>query len=153
MTAPTRPVRFSPRVTVACVIEDQGRFLFVEEWVDGVLRLNQPAGHLEPDETLIEGAIRETLEETAWDVRLTGWLGIWQYPGRTDSILRVCFAGHPVREHDRPLDTGIVRALWLTPEELARHPTPRRTPMVDDCVHAWTQGALLPLGSLCLHVR
>jgi ADP-ribose pyrophosphatase YjhB (NUDIX family) len=100
--------------------------LLVEETVGGHLVLNQPAGHLEPDEALVDAACRETLEETGWTVRPTAFVGAyqWKSPGDADGrggrhYLRVAIVAEPV-SHDpaRPLDTGIARALWLTPAEL-----------------------------------
>jgi 8-oxo-dGTP pyrophosphatase MutT (NUDIX family) len=108
--------------------------------------LNQPAGHLEPDESLAEAALRETREETGWDVRLTAFIGAYQWkapahPGENDGrhYLRFAFAAEPER-HDpaRELDTGIVRALWLTPSELLdardRHRSPLVWQVVADCL-------------------
>ena len=124
--------RWSPRVTVATVVEREGRFLLIEERVRGELVLNQPAGHLEPNESLLEAAVRETLEETGCKVKPTALLGIyrWDAPsGRTflrTTVIADCLSEDP--EH--PLDDGIERALWLTPEELDAHPSKLRTPLV-----------------------
>jgi 8-oxo-dGTP pyrophosphatase MutT (NUDIX family) len=110
----------------------------VEETVGGQLVLNQPAGHLEPDETLIEAALRETREETGWDVRLTAFVGAyqWKAPVNPDGsggrhYLRFAFAAEPVA-HDpaRTLDEGIVRALWMTPSELQAAQARHRSPLV-----------------------
>lgn len=129
---------WQPDVTVATVVVDDGRLLMVEESVGGRLVLNQPAGHLEPDESLVEAALRETLEETGWVVRLTAFVGAyqWKAPPQTDGsggrhYLRFAFAAEPV-SHDpqRPLDDGIVRALWLTPAELEAAHARHRSPLV-----------------------
>lgn len=129
---------WQPDVTVATVVVDGGRLLMVEESVGGKLVLNQPAGHLEPDETLIEAALRETREETGWDVRLTAFVGAyqWKAPANPDGsggrhYLRFAFAAQPLR-HDaaRPLDEGIVRALWMTPTELESAQARHRSPLV-----------------------
>lgn len=129
---------WQPDVTVATVVVDGGRLLMVEETVGGELVLNQPAGHLEPDETLIEAALRETREETGWDVRLTAFVGAyqWKAPVNPDGTggrhyLRFAFAAEPLR-HDatRPLDEGIVRALWMTPSELEAAQARHRSPLV-----------------------
>ena len=128
---------WQPDVTVATVVVDQGRLLMVEETVGGRLVLNQPAGHLEPDESLIDAALRETREETGWDVRLTAFIGAyqWKAPANGDSggrhYLRFAFAAEPVA-HDpaRPLDDGIVRALWMTPSELQAATPQHRNPLV-----------------------
>jgi 8-oxo-dGTP pyrophosphatase MutT (NUDIX family) len=129
---------WQPDVTVATVVVDGGRLLMVEETVGGKLVLNQPAGHLEPDETLIEAALRETREETGWDVRLTAFVGAyqWKAPANADGTggrhyLRFAFAAEPVA-HDpmRTLDEGIVRALWMTPSELQAAQARHRSPLV-----------------------
>lgn len=129
---------WQPDVTVATVVVDGGRLLMVEETVGGRLVLNQPAGHLEPDETLIEAALRETREETGWDVRLTAFVGAyqWKAPVNPDGsggrhYLRFAFAAEPVT-HDpaRPLDEGIVQALWMTPSELQAASDRHRSPLV-----------------------
>jgi len=129
---------WQPDVTVATVVVDAGRLLLVEESVGGKLVLNQPAGHLEPDESLIEAALRETREETGWDVRLTAFVGAyqWKAPLNPDGsggrhYLRFAFAAEPVA-HDatRPLDEGIVRALWMTPSELEAARARHRSPLV-----------------------
>jgi 8-oxo-dGTP pyrophosphatase MutT (NUDIX family) len=129
---------WQPDVTVATVVVDGGRLLMVEETVGGQLVLNQPAGHLEPDETLIEAALRETREETGWDVRLTAFVGAyqWKAPVNADGTggrhyLRFAFAAEPVA-HDptRTLDEGIVRALWMTPSELQAAEQRHRSPLV-----------------------
>lgn len=140
---------FFPRVTVATVVEHEGRFLFVEEVIKGQTVLNQPAGHLDPGESLAEAAVRETLEETAWTVELTGLIGIYQYDAPDDRhFVRTTFAaralGHDPR---RRLDRGIVRALWLSRDELLGHPTPRRSPMVLRCLDDYSAGQQLPLAA------
>ena len=129
---------WQPDVTVATVVVDAGRLLLVEESVGGRLVINQPAGHLEPDESLIEAALRETREETGWDVRLTAFVGAyqWKAPLNADGsggrhYLRFAFAAEPVA-HDpaRTLDEGIVRALWMTPSELEASQARHRSPLV-----------------------
>jgi 8-oxo-dGTP pyrophosphatase MutT (NUDIX family) len=138
---------WQPDVTVATVVVRDGRLLCVEEQANGRgLVINQPAGHLEPDESLLDAALRETREETGWDVRLTAFIGAyqWKAPVRDSEsdgrhYLRFAFAAEPER-HDptRELDTGIVRALWLTPSELLdardRHRSPLVWQVVADCL-------------------
>ena len=100
-------MRFTPHVTVATIIEDQGRFLLVEEMADGRAVFNQPAGHLEADESLMQAALRETLEETGWDVELTGVTGIYLYTAPSNGVTnhRVCFADKALRQRPaHPLD-------------------------------------------------
>lgn len=139
---------FAPDITVATVTFHSGRLLMVEERVRGQRVLNQPAGHLEPGESLHAAAIRETLEETGWDVRLCHFIGAYQWttdpPQR--SYLRFAFAAVPIRHHpDRPLDQGIETALWLTPGELAARAGQHRSPMVWRVVADFLAGQRLPL--------
>lgn len=129
---------WQPDVTVATVVVRDGRLLLVEEMAGGRLVLNQPAGHLEPDETLVQAALRETLEETGWDVRLTAFVGAYQWKapapaGQGDGrhYLRFAFAAEPLAHHpERPLDQGIARAVWLTPTELRAQEPRHRSPLV-----------------------
>jgi 8-oxo-dGTP pyrophosphatase MutT (NUDIX family) len=102
--------RFLPHVTVACIIERDGKFLLVRELIDGQERLNQPAGHLEADESLQQAAVRETLEETGWDIELTGVVGVDVYkaPANNETYVRTTFIGKAIKH--RPtftLDDGI----------------------------------------------
>jgi 8-oxo-dGTP pyrophosphatase MutT (NUDIX family) len=128
---------WQPDVTVACVVVRDGRLLVVEEQVHGRLVLNQPAGHLEPEESLLDAARRETLEETGWHVEPTAFIGAyqWQSPAVGDEpgrhYLRMAFVAQPIRhERDRALDEGIVQALWLTPAELQAASARHRSPLV-----------------------
>lgn len=142
---------WQPDVTVATVVVRDGRLLVVEELVQGERVLNQPAGHLEPDESLLEAARRETLEETGWDVELTAFIGAYQWKSPRDGkhFLRMAFAGEP-RRHDpnRPLDEGILRALWLTPAELAAESARHRSPLVWRVTEDFLAGRRLPLNAL-----
>ncbi|MEG2805854.1 NUDIX hydrolase [Stenotrophomonas sp.] len=134
--------RWTPRVTVATVVVEGGRVLLVEERIDGRLVLNQPAGHLEPGESLAEAALRETLEESGWTVRLTDFIGVYQWtaPDGT-AFLRFAFAATPLaHEAARALDEGIVRALWLTPAELLADPARLRSPLVAQVVQDFLAG-------------
>lgn len=142
---------WQPDVTVATVVVSDGRLLCVEERVNGRLVLNQPAGHLEPDETLADAALRETREETGWDVRLTAFLGAyqWKAPETGRHYLRFAFAAEP-DHHDpgRPLDDGIVRALWMTPQELQDARDRHRSPLVWRVVADHLAGHRSPLDLL-----
>jgi len=138
-------------VTVAAIVERDGRFLFVEEETDAGLRINQPAGHLEPGESLQAGAERETLEETAYCFSARALLGIyrWEHPATHLTYVRVAFVGDvegPIP--DRALDTGIVRALWLTPAELQAESARHRSPLVARCVEDYLAGKRYPLETL-----
>lgn len=145
---------WQPDVTVATVVVDAGRLLCVEEHAHGQLVLNQPAGHLEPDETLLEAALRETLEETGWTVRLSSFIGAyqWKAPETGRHYLRFAFAGEPL-SHDpaRPLDDGIVRGLWLSPSELRAASGRHRSPLVWQVVEDYLAGSRHPL-SLVSHL-
>jgi ADP-ribose pyrophosphatase YjhB (NUDIX family) len=140
-----------PDVTVASIVPHDGKFLLVEETVRGELVLNQPAGHLEPGESLSAAARRETLEETGWGVELTDLVGIYQWtnPGGDSHFLRFTFAAKPLRhDPERQLDAGIVRALWLTRDEIAAERARLRSPMVLRCVDDWIGGRRMPLDAL-----
>lgn len=138
-------------LTVAAVIEQDGRFLCVEEVADGALRINQPAGHLEPGESMIDAVIRETLEETARDFEPEALLGIyrWRHPTQGSTYVRVAFAGRasPARR-GRSLDAGVVRAVWLDFEELAARTGEHRSPLVMRCVEDHRAGRRYPLDLL-----
>ncbi|WP_115004703.1 NUDIX hydrolase [Xanthomonas campestris] len=146
-------IRWHPDVTVATVVVRDGRFLQVEESIGGRLLLNQPAGHLEPDESLLQAAVRETLEETGWDVRLTQLIGTYQWVAPTGQcFLRFAFVADALAHHpERSLDTGVVRALWMTPEELRAASDRLRSPLVWEVVADYLAGQRHPL-ALVRHV-
>jgi 8-oxo-dGTP pyrophosphatase MutT (NUDIX family) len=144
-------MRWNPEVTVAAIVERDHRFLMVEERIGGRLVFNQPAGHLEDRETLIEAVIRETREETAWRFRPEALVGtyLWRNPENDRSFLRFSFCGG-VDDHatGQVLDTGIVRALWLTHEQLLAQPGKLRSPLVLRCLEDYLRGARQPLDSV-----
>lgn len=134
---------WKPNVTVASLLEREGRFLVVEERTHDGLRFNQPAGHVEPGESLLEAAVRETLEETAHVFAPEFLVGIYQWtvPGSDLTYLRFAFGGRDGGARaDRELDEGIVRALWLTPDELRECRERHRSPLVMQCVEDWVAG-------------
>ena len=139
------------RLTVAAVAERDGRFLCVEERIGGMLRINQPAGHLEPGESLLEGVIRETLEETAHEFTPHDLLGIyrWQHPDNGLTYVRVAFIGTvgDPRPHLH-LDMGIERVLWMTLDELRACRARHRSPLVMRCVEDFAAGTRYPLDLL-----
>jgi len=148
------PSRYwAPHVTVAVVVERDGELLLVEEQIGGQRVLNQPAGHLEPDESLLDAAVRETLEETGWTVELTALIGAYQWqvpdspgPGAERQYLRFAFAARPLsHDPERPLDTGIVRALWLAPPALLAEQARHRSPLVWQIVADYLGGQRAPL--------
>ena len=144
-------------VTVAVVVEQEGRFLVVEERAERQDSpvFNQPAGHVEQGETLIEAACREALEETGWEVELTDLLGLYTFSPADKhgemTYYRVCFAARALRHHpDRALDDGILRAVWMTPDEL--HASGRvRSPLVMNCVRDYLSGRRFPLDLIHEH--
>ncbi len=137
-----------PRVTVATIVARDDAFLVVEETTPRGLRLNQPAGHVEAGETLVEAAVRETLEESGWSVTPTALVGIykWRSPSSGETFVRFAFAADALG-HDplRPLDEGIVRALWMPWAELAAAPERHRSPLVLRCVDDFRAGRRHPL--------
>jgi 8-oxo-dGTP pyrophosphatase MutT (NUDIX family) len=141
---------WKPDVTVAAVIERSGRFLLVEERIRGRLVLNQPAGHLEDGEALVDAVVRETLEETAWEFTPESLLGIYQWrSSRGHTTLRFAFTGS-VQGYDarRPLDPPIVTTHWFAREEIAQRAARLRTPLVLRCIEDYLAGRRLPLDAL-----
>lgn len=150
---------WQPDVTAATIVVRDGRLLMVEERVNGHLVLNQPAGHLEPDESLADAALRETREETGWDVRLTAFVGAYQWKAGPQAdgsegrhYLRFAFAAEASTHHpSQPLDEGIVRAVWMTPQELQGAHAQHRSPLVWQVVRDFLGGRRFPL-DLVRHV-
>jgi 8-oxo-dGTP pyrophosphatase MutT (NUDIX family) len=173
---------WKPNVTVAALIERDGRFLLVEEETDDGLRFNQPAGHLDQGESLVNACAREALEETAWSFRPTALVGVYQWPrprlvagpsqagaagtierseqlsplsigrgvgGRQSgdvTYLRFAFCGELGQHHsERKLDAGIVRAVWMTPEEIRASADRHRSPLIWQCVSDYLAGRRYPL--------
>ena len=138
-----------PAVTVATVVEHDGRFLLVEEETRGGLRLNQPAGHVEAGESIVEAAARETLEESAWQVEPVALVGVYQW-GSADtgeSFVRFTLAAlRRMHEPGRVLDVGIVRALWLPYEDIAVRARQHRSPLVLRSLDDYRAGRRWPLG-------
>ncbi|MCD5978466.1 MutT/nudix protein [Pseudomonas savastanoi pv. glycinea] len=136
-------MNWQAHVTVATIVEDQGKFLFVEELKGGKAVLNQPAGHLDPDESLQRAAVRETLEETGWDVELTSVIGIYLYTAPSNGVTyqRICFAAKPLRHNpEYQLDDGIIGPLWLTRDELVAQQERWRSELVLRCVDDYLNG-------------
>ncbi len=149
---------WTPRVTVAAVVEQSGRYLLVEELADDAVVFNQPAGHLDADESLLDAVIREVLEETGRTFVPEAVTGVylWTHPSG-DTYLRVAFCGTVGdRRPGSILDTGIVDARWLTLDEIAALAAKHRSPLVMRCIDDYRAGArhslellqrLLPDGS------
>jgi len=152
-------MRWKPSVTVAAVIERQGRYLLIEEHTPEGLRLNNPAGHLDPGESLVHACEREALEETTHTFRAEALVGIYlsrfQRPSRGEqaaediTYLRFAFCGTLGEAIvGRHLDTGIVRTLWMSPDEVQASAAQHRSPLVLRCVLDHQAGVRLPLTGL-----
>lgn len=142
---------WKPHATVAAIVERNGKFLMVEEEIEGVVVYNQPAGHLDPGESIIHAAVRETQEETAWQFKAEAMVGIylWDQPNSDRSFLRFAFCGDVVNHDDsQALDVGILRAVWLSREELLARPEKIRSPMVLSCIDDYLAGKRYPLDIL-----
>jgi len=140
-----------PHITVATMVENQGRLLMVKEQADGLLVYNQPAGHLEVGETLVNAAMRETLEETAWLVEVVALLGIYSHKSSLNGItyVRHCFIAKPIQHFpDRELDPAIAAAVWLSPREIEQRQGELRSPMVLAAVRDFQAGRSHPLSLL-----
>jgi 8-oxo-dGTP pyrophosphatase MutT (NUDIX family) len=129
------------------VIEHDGKFLFVEELQDGRRVLNQPAGHLEPGETLTAACAREVLEETAHRFEPTGLVGIyrWYYKPAEVTFLRFCFTGKVLGIENTPLDKQILGLHWLNVQDLKDRTPQHRSPLVQQCVDDYLAGCNFPL--------
>ena len=147
--------RWKPSVTVAAIVERDGRYLLVEEHSPEGLRLNNPAGHLDPGESLLQAVVREALEETACVFTPEALVGVYmsrfQRPARNEDVtyVRFAFCGHAAEaEPGRALDNGIVRTLWLTPDEIRASRARHRSPLLLRCVEDHLAGRRYPLEAL-----
>ena len=139
---------WKPNVTVAAVIEQGGKFLLVEEETQQGLLFNQPAGHLEANESLVNATIRETLEESAYQFQPQHLLGIYRWHAASSDItyLRFAFTGSLLAHYpERTLDEGIVRAVWLSPDEIRASQARHRSPLILRCVEDYLAGKRYPL--------
>lgn len=142
---------WKPRVTVAAIAQQRGRFLMVEERVRGTIRFNQPAGHLEDAESLLDAVVRECLEETAWHFRPEALVGLyrWRHPDKGDTYLRATFCGECVdQDQHRQLDKEIIAAHWLSAEEIRSRAHLLRSPLVLQSIDDYLQGKRFPLDLL-----
>ncbi|MFM0213814.1 NUDIX hydrolase [Paraburkholderia sediminicola] len=152
-----KPETWLPHVTVAAIVERDGRFLVVEEHTADGLRLNQPAGHLEAGETLLEAVIRETLEETAHPFTPEALVGMYmthfERPGSEGvTYLRFTYCGTSgAADLERALDPDIVRTLWMSADELRACPERHRTPLVMQCLDDYLAGRRFPLDFVHTH--
>ena len=148
-------IRWKPSVTVAAVIERDGLYMLIEEHTPEGLRLNNPAGHLDPGESPEQGVAREVLEETAHAFTPTTLVGIYlsrflrESTGEDVTYLRFCYCGDlGEEEQGRALDTGIVRTLWMTPEEIRASSDRHRSPLVLRCVEDHLAGQRFPMNAV-----
>ena len=148
---------WKPSVTVAAVIERDGRFLLVEEETSEGIRFNQPAGHLDPLETLEQAVTRETMEESAHEFTPTELIGVYMSrylssrTGTEVTYLRFAFRGLVGADLDTPLDTGILRAVWMTYDELLATRARHRSDLVMQCVDDYLAGKRAPLSLIHTH--
>lgn len=145
-------IRWKPSVTVAALMERDGKFLLVEEHTDSGLKLNNPAGHLDPGESPADGCAREALEETAHHFKPTALVGIYlsrfrkQSTGEDITYMRFAFCGTVGDEvPGMALDEGIVRAIWMTPEEIRANAHRHRSPLLLRCLDDYLSGKRYPL--------
>lgn len=141
-------MQWMPHATVAAIVEDNGKFLLVEEATERGNRFNQPAGHLEDNESLIEAVIRETLEETAYTFKPESLLGVyhWKHEHNDTTYLRFAYIGSV--SHHQPnlaLDEGIIRAVWMTVDEIRSNAMLMRSPQVLTCIEDYLSGQQFPL--------
>lgn len=148
---------WKPSVTVAAIIERDGQFLLVEEETSEGVRFNQPAGHLDPHESLEQAVVRETLEETAHEFTPTALVGMYmsryvsQRTGQDVTYLSFSFCGDVGVKHDQPLDVGILRAVWMSYDELVACKEKHRSPSVLQRVDDYLAGKRAPLSLLQTH--
>ncbi|WP_026244582.1 NUDIX hydrolase [Dasania marina] len=141
-------MEWQPHVTVATIIERDKQFLLVEEMSHGKQVYNQPAGHLDPNETLQQAAVRETLEETGWAIELQGLVGVALYESPHNGVTyhRTTFYGKALNHHpELPLDDGIVRAVWMSYEEILASSDKLRSRLVLSAIEQYQNGHLYPL--------
>ena len=144
---------WTPHATVACVVERDGRYLMVEEISHGENVFNQPAGHVDEGESIFDAAIRETLEETAWNVELTGLIGLYVYTAPQNGVCyhRYCFSAKAVSETTQALDTDIIAAHWFSYEQIANLENKLRSPLVIKCLNDAIKRETLPLDFIYEH--
>jgi 8-oxo-dGTP pyrophosphatase MutT (NUDIX family) len=148
---------WKPAVTVAAIIERNGRYLLVEEETSDGIRFNQPAGHLDPNECLLQAVTRETMEETAHDFTPTALVGLYMaryLSSRTHqevTYLRFAFTGEVGANYDQPLDFGILRAVWMDYDELLACRDKHRSPLVLQCIDDHRAGKRAPLSLIYTH--
>ena len=145
---------WKPAVTVASIIERDGLFLMIEEDTSDGRRINQPAGHLDPGESLIEAVIRETKEEAAVEFKPSYLVGTYlsrymsKRRGSPVTYLRFAFAGEIGQTYDHPLDVGIVRSMWMSYDELVATKDQHRSELILKCIDDYLAGTRIPLEAI-----
>lgn len=150
-TEPVSKEQWKPHATVAAIVEKNGQFLLVEEMTSRGNRFNQPAGHLEDNESITEAVIRETLEETAYSFQPNSLLGIyhWKHEHNDTTYLRFAFIGKVDKHYpEQALDDGIIRAVWMTIEEIREKQAIMRSPQVLTCFEDYLAGKQYPLETI-----
>lgn len=145
---------WTPHATVATIVEKDGKFLFVEELADGARVINQPAGHIEDNESIAQAALRETLEETGWHVELKHLVGIYTYraPHNGVTYYRFCFACKALTAVEGyALDTDILSAQWLSYDEVAAKAEMHRSPLLMKCLDDYLAGKQAPMDFIYEH--
>ena len=148
------PEIWTPHATVATLIEQDGHFLLVEERdSEGRQVFNQPAGHVEERESILDAAVRETLEETGWRVELTYFIGIYTYLAYNGvTYYRFCFAANALqKDQSATLDTDIVGTHWLTRDDLLERRSQWRSPLLMQCIDDYLAGKRFPLDLIYEH--
>jgi 8-oxo-dGTP pyrophosphatase MutT (NUDIX family) len=141
-------MQWKPHATVAAIVPQNGKFLLVEEVTDRGNRFNQPAGHLEDNESLLEAVVRETLEETAYTFEPPALLGIyhWKHEHNATTYLRFAYIGNvTAHQSELKLDDGIIRAVWMTADEIRANAALMRSPQVLICIEDYLNGQRYPL--------
>lgn len=139
---------WTPHATVAVIVEDQkGRFLVVEEFSGGRVVFNQPAGHVEEDEAILDAVRRETLEETGWEVEPEHFLGVYTYKAPANGITyyRFCYSARALKRVTDELDAGIIAAHWLQLDDIRQLGEKLRSPLVLECIEDYRNGRRYPL--------
>ncbi len=139
---------WTPHATVAVIVEDaQERFLIVEELSGGQVVFNQPAGHVEEDESINAAAIREALEETGWQVELLHFMGLYTYKAPANGVTyhRFCFSARAITRIGNCLDNDIIAAHWMSLEQIRSLGTKLRSPLVLQCIEDYRNGRRYPL--------
>ncbi len=138
---------WTPHATVAVVVEKNGKYLMVEEVCDGETVFNQPAGHVDEDESILDAAIRETVEETGWKVSIDAFIGLYTYKAPSNGITyyRMCFAATAIEKVTDQLDIGIISEHWLSYNEIGNLKSQLRSPLVTQCIDDFKNKEHYPL--------